>query len=119
MTPLAYSSNGEVTSSTSGLRLEAIDTGLDLRCGSRRSRTLSPGGTTTINCAVVPLAWGNVRPSESRADCDSVPGRLNSSSNSPLSRPAAAAEDDQHREPGQQYGAAASGGGTTEAVEER
>ena len=89
MTPLAYLSNGEVTSSTPGWASKR-STLASICFRIAAVRTLCPGGTTTISCAVVPLAWGNVRLSESRATWDSVPGRLNSSSNSPPSRPAAA-----------------------------
>ena len=64
-------------------RGEAVDARLDGGCGSRgRVRTLARRRDDD-NCAVVPLAWGKVRPSESSAVCDSVPGSVNSSSNSP------------------------------------
>ena len=118
MTPLAYLSNGEVTSSTPGWASKR-STLASISFRIAAVRTLCPGGTTTINCAVVPLAWGKVRLSESRAIWDSVPGSLDFLVELPAQQARGRAEDDQHREPGQQYGAAASGGGTTEAVEER
>ena len=82
ITPLAYSSNGEVTSSTPSSAAKR-STLVSMAVRIAGSRTDSPAGATRINCAVVPLAWGNVRPSESSAVCDSVPGSVNSSSKSP------------------------------------
>ena len=82
------------------------------------SRTLVPAGGMTISWAVVPLTCGNVRASESSAVWDSVPGRLNLSSNLPPATPAIPAEHDEGAEPGDQHCDASPERGAAEPVQE-
>ena len=117
MTPLAYLSNGEVAPSTpSILAIRLVVASMSRRIALLR--TLVPAGGITMSCAVVPLTWGNVRVSESRAVWDSVPGRLNLSSNLPP-MPPPAPQDDQQPDPGDQDPAPAAVRRPTQAVQER
>ena len=82
ITPLANSSKGDTASSIWSIASYA-SAASSMVARASAPRTLSPSGTTTTTCAVVPPACGKVRPRESSATWDSVPGRSNDSSKSP------------------------------------
>ncbi len=71
--PETISSKGFVTAMTPSRPPSSL-TASPMTEATGSASTLSPSGATTTSCALVPLAWGNVRSSSARPSCASVPG---------------------------------------------